>query len=88
MGEIALDYSLLDHVDVQKGRRRDTAAVAKGISTRYYWIGRFRASLEGAYEGAGTKSNAIAIRDRDPHVCMRHHGCAAAPLLVVALLNP
>ena len=74
-----MDHSFLDRVDAQKGRWRDTAAEAKGIATRYYWIGRGRDALEVAYGTRGSRPNATTVRE----VWKQRHGRAAAPLLVV-----
>jgi hypothetical protein len=74
-----LDHSFLDRVEAQKGRWRDAAAAAKGVSTRYYWLGRGREALEVAYGAAESKPNATAVRE----VWKQRHGRAAAPLLVV-----
>ena len=74
-----MDNSFLDHVDAQKGRWHDTAAEAKGISTRLYWIGRGRDAPLVAYRTAGTKPNATTIR----LVWKQIYGGVAAPLLVV-----
>ncbi len=78
-GEGVLDDSFLDGVDTRKGRWRDTAAGAKGISTEYYWTGRGREALEVAYGTAVTKPNASTVRE----VWKQRHGRAAAPLLIV-----
>jgi hypothetical protein len=74
-----LDVSFLGGVDARKGRWRDAAAEAKGISTEYYWTGKGRDALEVAYGTAVTKPNATAVRE----VWKQRHGRAAAPLLVV-----
>ena len=74
-----MDHSFLDDGDAQKGRWRDVAAEAKGISTRYYWTGRGRDALEVAYGTSATKPNATTVRE----VWRHRHGRAAAPPLVV-----
>jgi hypothetical protein len=74
-----LDHSFLDRVEAQKGRWRDAAAEAKGVSTWYYWLGRGRDELEVAYGTADSKPNATTVRE----VWKQRHGRAAAPLLVV-----
>lgn len=76
---VVLDVSFLGGVDARKGRWRDTAAEAKGISTSYYWTGKGRDALEVAYGTTVTKPNASTVRE----VWMQRHGRAAAPLLVV-----
>lgn len=79
VGEFALDNSFLDQVDARKGRWRDAAAEAKGITTQRYWIGRGDRALEVAYGTAQARPNAATIRA----VWKQRHGRAAAPLLVV-----
>ena len=76
---LALDHSFLDGVDAQKGRWRDAAAEAKGVSTRYYWIGKGRDALEVAYGTAESKPNAATVRE----VWKRRHGRAAAVIALV-----
>ena len=74
-----MDNSFLDQVDARKGRWRDEAAEAKGVSTQRYWIGRGDRALEVAYGTAEARPNAATIRG----VWKQRHGRAAAPLLVV-----
>jgi hypothetical protein len=77
--KFALDDSYLDDVDAHRGRWHDTAAEAKGISTRCYWIGRGKDALLAACRTAGTKPNATTIRE----VWKQRYGGVATPLLVV-----
>ncbi len=74
-----MDHSFLNHVAAQKGRWQEAAAQVKGVSTRYYWLGKGTSALEVAYGTAEARPNATTIRE----AWKLRHGRAAAPLLVV-----
>ena len=73
------DSSFLGGVDARRGRWRDAALEARGVSSQYFWTGRGRDALEVAYGTAASKPNATTVRE----VWKQRHGRAAAPLLVV-----
>jgi hypothetical protein len=78
-GELVPDGSFLSGVDARRGRWRDAALEARGVSSQYFWTGRGRDALEVAYGTAAAKPNATTVRE----VGRQRHGRAAAPLLVV-----
>jgi hypothetical protein len=56
------DVSFLGGVEARKGRWRDSAAEAKGISTVDYWTGKGSDALEVAY-GTAVNLN-LRLQDR------------------------